>query len=229
MSVVNLYDSLQGTKTPNGTWSFIDGPVGAPSPPGAFNGTIDFSVHDYGSYIYRYTVTNGSCTTSSDLTIDYIELGTRINDACSGAKSLTYNNASVTVSGVENNSSSCPGLAAPTDSGVAAPATWGGVASYSGDLWYRFTVPLDAGSDPAFTVTVDGSAYGATSITSPLMAIYNGTCGSLNLIYNEIAIGQEQLTSTVLSTSGSADTFYIRVASVVTGRYTITLSGNLNA
>ncbi len=64
-----LFNSLNGTATTGGSWSFISGPSGAPSPPVDYNDDVDFSSADDGTYVYRYTVTSGACVTMSEVRV----------------------------------------------------------------------------------------------------------------------------------------------------------------
>ena len=93
-----------------------------------------------------------------------IVVGPVTNDDCASATALT-----VGAAGVCNNVTATNDGA--TDSGIADP----GCASYNGgDLWFSLLVP---GSG---NVTIETSSAGG--FTDSGMAVYNGSCGSLNLI-----------------------------------------------
>lgn len=66
-STIILFDNLSGTPSTGGTWARISstGPA-APSP---YNASIDFTGFPDADYVYRYSVTSGSVTHSSDITV----------------------------------------------------------------------------------------------------------------------------------------------------------------
>jgi hypothetical protein len=229
MSVVNLFDSLNGAKTINGTWSYVSGPALKPAPPVAYNDDIDFDTFTYDTYVYRYTVVNGSCNDTSDVTIIYREGLAPVNEVCATAKVLTYNTNSATVLLGERNDGNCNlNLAAPTDSGVAEPTSWSSITSYTGDLWYKVNVVLNNGDDPKFTIAIDGSQYSTSGVNTPMLAIYNGTCGALVDVNDQVGFGSRYIESAEITTSGANDTYYVRVASEEAGLFDVIVSGDVS-
>lgn len=226
-SVINFYDSLLGTKTINGTWSFVSGPATFPAAPASYNDDVDFDTFDYGTYVYSYEVTNSGCTDTSLLTIEWSESDLPSNNNCNTAKLLQYSNGSTLSIINQTNIGDCSlNLGSPTDSGIVEPASWSSVTSYTGDLWFRCNVVLDGGSNVNFKFSVDGSPY-SNGIQTPMIAVYNGDCGTLSLLDDQVGFGSQYIESSVLSTIGAADTYYLRVASESAGRFTVSVEGNI--
>jgi hypothetical protein len=228
MSIVNLYDSLSGSKTTGGTWAYVSGPGSAPTPPAAYNDNIDFTGFSYDEYVYSYTVVNGSCSHTQNVTITYNQSFFAINNSCDGAVSILYDNSvSNFLNNLSNAENCAAGIAAPTDSGEAEPSSWSAISSYTGDLWFKAKVRLDGSSDPEFKVTVSGTQY-TNGIQTPMIAVYTGTCGALSLEDDQVGFGSQYVETDILTTSGAPDTFFIRVASEVAGSFTLTITGNLS-
>lgn len=215
MSVVNLYDSLEGTKTSGGTWAYEGTDVTAPAPPGVYNGNVDFSGTNPGTHVYSYTVTYGECETVSYLTVELNDGVEQVNDDCAGATAggkpggLPIN---FTWSG-NNSLGSCPGLLPAENSGVALPSEWQADAT-GGDLWFKILVPHFTGNpDVGIVVLVNGVPYGLNSIATPNVAVYYGSCGALT----QLEAGYGGLQSTIVYTSiadaSLPTTVYVRVGS----------------
>jgi hypothetical protein len=227
-TIINLYnDGLvpqhidqNNPPTISGTWTYTgSGSTGAaplpPSPPGSYNSDIDFAGVANGVYEYTYTVTNGSCSNDTTVTVtvgDHIPV---INDTCATAKVMGFPYGGG-CSELTNQTlvAECPGPAEPTfDGSIAAPSQWGS-ATFDSDLWYQFS--YDPANNPGgaspnnMVITVSGTAYGASGITNPAIALYT-SCSAGSLQTAEIGNGQEHsiLESGIFNTSF---TYYIRVS-----------------
>ncbi|PKQ63742.1 hypothetical protein BZG02_06850 [Labilibaculum filiforme] len=74
----DLFTASLGGNTPavgNGTWSQVAGPVGSSTTFSAINsGSSTVAASEYGTYVYRWTISNGTCTASSaDITVNFYE------------------------------------------------------------------------------------------------------------------------------------------------------------
>lgn len=200
MAIVTPYNDLQGAKTTGGTWTKVSGP--GPSAPLTYNDSIDFTGTSDGITIYEYEVTSSTCTHTA--LVQYVSTTPldRINDDCSGASTL------YTSTQVLYNDERCPGLVAPTNSGVTLPTTW---PSLEPDLWYKFYIPTST-VNLAYEIIVDGSIY-SDGIQQPMIAVYDGTCGALNELDSNVgAYKTASVSFTVLSAS-TPEIIYLRVAS----------------
>ena len=213
MATVTPYNDLTGNKTISGTWTLVSGP--GPAAPGVYNGTLNFTGTTDGVSVYRYTVTSGGCSDSSDITYDSITPATRTNDACAGAMPLTSTNTSL------YNDERCPGLAAPTNSGIGAPAAW---ASTPADIWYKIFIPTSS-TTVTTEVIVDGSPY-SDGIDQPMLAAYSGTCGALVEEDSSISATNIGTVNFTVVSGSTPETIYIRVASPVglEGQFDITVN-----
>lgn len=215
MATVTPYNDLNGTKTISGTWTKISGP--GPAAPGVYNGTLNFTGTTDGTSIYEYSVTSGGCTHTSQITYESITPDPRVNDDCAGAVNLT---ASITRL---YNDERCPGMIAPTDSGVAAPAAWGSTAP---DIWYKYTVPTSS-TDVDLEILVDGSGY-SDGIYQPRLAVYSGTCGALSEEDALIGADYTALANVTVNAVSTPEVLYIRIASTTAnaGQFDLVITYN---
>ena len=214
MATVTPYNDLTGEKTISGTWTKISG--NGPAAPGTYNGTLNFTGTTDGISIYDYTVTSGGCTHTSRLTYNSITPNVRTNDDCAGSFTLVTS-STITL----YNDERCPGLAAPTDSGVGAASAW---SSAEEDLWFKYYIPTSA-SPVDLEVIVDGSPY-ADGINQPMLAAYSGNCGALVEI--DSGVGTSSQVSVNFTVSGASTPLYIyvRLASTAAnaGQFDITIN-----
>lgn len=200
MATVTPYNDLTGAKTTGGTWTKISGP--GPAAPGVYNGTLNFTGTSDGESIYEYEVTSSTCTHTSQITYNSITPSARTNDACAGAFGVSTSSIAL------YNDERCPGMAAPTLSGIAAASAWAGAEP---DIWFKYTVPTSS-IDVDLEISIDGSIY-SDSIFQPMLAVYSGTCGGL--VEEDSGVGSTNYVScnvTVTAVS-TPEIIYIRVAS----------------
>jgi len=115
------------------------------------------------------------------------------NDACANAMALTVTNSCSPVTATNFSAS---------DSGVPDP----GCASYSGgDVWFSFQVPASG------SATVETSEVAGSDLHDTGMAVYEGSCGSLNLIDCDDDGGTGLFSQIVLSGRTPGETLYVRV------------------
>lgn len=180
-----------------------------------YNDTIDFTATADGTSIYEYEVTSGGCTHTAQVTYTSITPATRVNDACAGAVTLTTSNIEL------YNDERCPGMEAPTDSGVGAPAAWPGTEP---DVWYKYVVPTSS-TDVDIEITVTGDIY-SDGIYQPMLAVYSGTCAALS--EEDSVVGTDFIATVTASVNAAStpETLLIRLASttVNAGRYDITIT-----
>ena len=202
MATVTPYNDLTGNKTTGGTWTKISG--SGPAAPGTYNGTLNFTGAADGESVYEYEVTSGGCTHTSQIIYSSITPKPRTNDDCTGAMPLVESRITL------YNDERCPGLVAPTDSGVAAPSAWG---STPADLWFKLFIPTSA-STVSVEIVIDGSPYN-DGVSQPMLAIYSGTCGAL--VEEDSSISFNSVVSVSFTVSGSLTptTRYARMASPV--------------
>jgi hypothetical protein len=214
MAIVTLFDLLGDPKSTTGTWTRTS--ATGPAAPGTHNGTIDTTAEPEGTYTYDYTVVSGSCNDVSTVSVTKGVPKNRTNDACVGASNVFFPvPGSFSIIPAQDNLDNCPGDPAPTDSGVALPAAWGG-GPFTGDLWYKLTGPNLGGTPPTYTlqVTITGQPYPSTGIGTPVIAIYDGTCGTLNELDADISANNAGIASVTASHDTNATTVYfVRVAS----------------
>ena len=201
MATVTPYDDLTGPKTISGTWTKISGP--GPAAPGAYNGTMNFTGTTDGESVYEYEVTSGSCTHTTSITYNSITPDTRVNDDCAG--SLTITNLSSQL----YNDERCPGLAAPTDSGVTTPAMW---PASEPDIWFRYFVNTST-TDVDLEFRIDSSSY-SDGIHQPMLAVYTGTCGALVEEDSVVGTSSVAINNVTIPLASTPETIYIRVASI---------------
>lgn len=177
--MINLWSQLvaQSGFTPQatGTWTRVS--TSGPQAPASYNADISFANVASGTYIYRYTVANGPCTSEADVTVVWTLIPARANDECINALPLPlpftyeggfYQTDNLTFGG------QCPNYAAATAS-ANAPAQWG--AGTFVDLWYSVALPPHD-QDYQFSVTIDGQQYGQGGVISPRIALYSA-CNTL--------------------------------------------------
>jgi hypothetical protein len=178
-----LYDLLPDPKTAGGYWTYKSGPVLAPPPPNAFNGSIDFSNAPYGTYVYTYQVQRVDCYVSSDVTIEHVEKLFVTNSTCEFAQNFTthFINSSTQIT---------PGTTELLDIGLfldscdqlntVAPEDhpWGG--DVTGDLWFATIWPQSVAGLTPINVSVNYGG-GSPAFNNPLLAVYSsvGDCDGL--------------------------------------------------
>lgn len=227
--IITPYNELTGTKMSGGTWSFISGPAGNPAAPGAWNGTLDFTaVVNEGTYIYRYTVTSGSCVVTADLSIEFLQQVAMINDVCATAVTIPLGTVKDefeasfeggTMIGV------CP-TGDATASAVAYPSSWS--TSTAVDLWYAIAIPASS-TGWEIDFTVDSTAYGVDGIYRPSVAVYDGcTAGDLQ---NSSGWLSDSTASCHVSLSAPSllTTLYVRVGAEPAniGQFDVTILGTI--
>lgn len=221
------YTPYQAGMTTGGTWSYVSGPTLYPTAPATYDGDIDFATYDPGFYTYRYMVTSGTVTHTTDVTINWQGDGVApANDTCAGARNIT---GLVTCPGTTtiniSTAKDCAGqVSAPTDSGVSEPAEWT-LSSYSGDVWYKIVPPV-CSSD--YTLAIDLAGQDTSDDAQGVaMQVLIGSCGSLTSIAaasansNETEIGVQ-----VNVPHNTSQTYYIRVVAYSAGRSTLTVACN---
>lgn len=207
-----LFNSLTGTATTGGSWSFISGPMGAPSPPVDYDDDVDFSSAPDGTYVYRYTVTVGDCTTMSEVTVIVGSVNNAQNDDCTVATNITthftfattaipsgttvLNSAELWTQGCEKD------IATLSDDSPWSLAT--------SDIWYKVPLPiLSPAQDYNVGVQVT-SAFFLNGLLQPSLALYTGNdCDNLTLI--DQSESSTSSVSLVAFITGSPTFLYIRV------------------
>lgn len=210
-----LDNNMQGTPTTGGTWMYVgSGSTGAaplpPNPPATYNGTLDFTGVDPGTYPYQYTVAPGTCKAghSAILTIEKKNYTAVSNDTCATALNISFPATGSTNSRIEEtNNQTCPGQAYPTDSGVAIPAQWGS-GPFRGDMWYKVSYTASATPPISMTIEIDGTPY-TDGITQPLIAVYDACGGTL---VDAASTANNKVSLMFDSIFGASFTYYIRVA-----------------
>ena len=222
-----LFDQLTGTKTEDGTWSFISGPAGAPAAPSTFDEDVDFSAADDGVYVYRYQVTSGGCTSLSTVTVTVGTANTAANDECDTAINITTHfslatttipTGTTTFNGAELWTQGCEKDIA-TES---ADSPW--ASTPTGDVWFRVPLPtLTTAADYNIAVGVNSSFF-SNGLNQPMLAIYTGDCDDLTLLDQSESSGTSL--SLVANITGSPTRLYIRVGAKSTneGLFDITLT-----
>jgi hypothetical protein len=222
----NFYDLVSQNYPANttGTWSYVGvGSTGLPplppDPPSNYDDDVTFEdgVAE-GTYVYQYSADGSQpeCTHNTLLTFVKEEQVVPINDDCAGAKGIFFPyGGGVNSRTQETNVESCPGIAAPADSGIAIPAPWGS-GTFVGDLWYRVTYNPNnnpPGQQPiAMNISVDGTAYGASGIIQPLIAVYEDCAGTLVQAEPSPPPNNQVVNTVIDSVFASSFTYYIRVA-----------------
>lgn len=222
-----LFDQLTGTKTEDGTWSFISGPAGAPAAPSTFDEDVDFSAADDGVYVYRYQVTSGGCTSLSTVTVTVGTANTAANDECDTAINITTHfslatttipTGTTTFNGAELWTQGCEkDIATESDDNP-----WS--STPTGDVWFRVPLPsLTTAADYNIAVGVNSSFF-SNGLNQPMLAIYTGDCDDLTLLDQSESSGTSL--SLVANITGSPTRLYIRVGAKSTneGLFDITLT-----
>ncbi len=205
--IVNLWSQLvaQSGFTPQatGTWTRVS--ATGPQPPATYNANISFANVASNSYIYRYTVTNGLCTSTADVTVVWTQVAPRSNDNCTSAlpisMPLTYVSGTYQSDG-NSLAGQCPNKPSATAS-ASPPAQWGAGTFY--DLWYVISLPLHS-ETYQLSVSIDGQQYGQGGIVEPRVALYS-SCNTL-LAAAPAVPGQ---VATITQTISNAQNIYIRV------------------
>ena len=165
---------------------------------------LDFTAISAGDYVFELEGTNSAPCANTDtlsFTVHVEAVPYPNHDDCSGAYVLPYSN-NMYLNGT--NASQCPRYLAPTDSGVATPGSW--TTPMVGDLWYTFTV------NDATNLTPYIYIQGIT-MTNPQVALYDGSCGSLNLLADDAVVGTTvQLDATDYTTLVDATQYWLRVS-----------------
>lgn len=218
--IVTPYDELGAFApagiTEGGTWTFISGPETGPTVVG-WGGSIDFTTYDFGTYIYEYEVTSGTCSYTAQLEIDWVDPPVPPNDDCANASNLPINGrfGFASLVAIEMREI-CPTSAGATFSGVGEP--WPSISAP--DLWFTANMTELGGSDLTIVTSVTGVPYGSDGILNPRLAIYDGCGGSL-LAFAPASFGTR--TNSLTITISAPTTLYVRVASDTPGIFDITM------
>lgn len=229
-STITLYDQLTGATT-GGTWTYNSGPLPNPSPPGTYNGVIDFAGFAAGNYEYKYRVTAPGLEHEAFVLVSWTGDGEdRLNEGCETAYNLGSFNVSP-FSGVASDDSRgvcVTGLLEPTISGLAIPGEWGSV-TYGGDLFYKIKVP-SCTVGYTVTVTVSGATYPnpAKGIALQIYtACRENDCGVATRQASAAGnMMQTSISAAILIPAASGQTLYIRVASQMLGQFDVTVSSD---
>lgn len=229
-STINLYNSLSGSKQPNGTWTFSGTQTSYPSAPGAYNGVIDFATYPAGTYLYTYTVTSGAVSSSSVLSIEWSGDGSdRINNVC-GANITLGNTLTLPFQTTFNDDSRgvCfTGIAEPSDSGETI--MWTNPSNYTKDLWYSFLTP-SCSETTTYTITVDGSIF-PNGLYGPAIQIYqNDYCKTCNtkesVSYSQTNANNQTVTISFSVAANTHKKIFIRLSSIVVGQFQLTIQSD---
>lgn len=229
MSAIVLFDELVGA-TAGGVWTYASGPSSFPAPPSPYNQSVDFSGYAAGTYVYEYAV--GSA--SSQVSVVWPGDGApRLNEFCAGAYSLGgYNTSPFTATAIADDSRGVciTGLSSPIVSSRAYPDSWNQASvEYSGDLWYKATVPsCTLGYTVTITVSSVGYANPAKGIGLEVYTACPGqNCGA--------SVASQSTSSNLMQTSVQAVIsipaahlmdVYIRVVSQQVGQYNVSISSD---
>jgi len=224
-----LFDQLTGTKTEDGTWSFISGPAGAPAAPSTFDEDVDFSAADDGVYVYRYQVTSGGCTSLSTVTVTVGTPNTSPNDECDDAINITahFSLATTTIPSGTTTFNTAEIWTQGCEKDIAtesADSPW--VSTPTGDVWFRVPLPtLSPSSDYNVGVSITSSPY-INGLQQPMLALYStgSDCTDLTLLdFSESTTNSLMLVAPLVS---SPTRLYIRVGAKSTneGLFDITLT-----
>lgn len=222
-AVITPFNELQTlnntTLSTTGTWSYVGITSPNPAAPGTYNGTLDFtsSTKDV-PYVYRYTVTSGSCTDTADITITPLAQTIVQNTICS--KSSVLPGIATDVSDTDytyfgqSNKAACPGIASWSFSATAIPAQWqsSNPLDYAGDLWFRIDVNTSTGG--SIVMAVDSSSYGGNQMYYPNLAIYSDCAGTLVGAFAPSIVSSLTLGNVSVPSSTTAS-YYIRVGSLL--------------
>jgi hypothetical protein len=183
--IVNPYTDL-GSGTANGTWSYVSNPTPAPTLPVTYNGnmTFDDTIHPFGVYVLKYTVTNahliGICTSTlvsheATMTYNFQNTFPASNDECAGAITIPFpqSNTQPTSSLNRTNANSCPGAYYTVSANP--PVLWGG--NLAGDAWFRIPYTVPTVIPLHLTVLVNGVPFGTNGINNVKTALYRSTSG----------------------------------------------------
>ncbi len=213
---------FQSGMTTGGTWTYVGTLSPAPSPPGTYNGSVNFNTYAAGEYIYRYTIASGH---TADVTVNWQgDTIAPVNDDCAGAiflSGLQECPGTATVAG--DNRASCENhIKAPTDSGETAPDSWT-YPTYIGDVWYKFTAPV---CQSAYQVAVTVQGSGTTSdALGVAIQVFRGTCDALVSIADSASQSNSNYTAVQFTVPAiQAELYYVRVVSVTAGTFDLQLS-----
>lgn len=224
-----LYNYLTGA-SPGGTWTYDSGLTPSPPPPATYDDTVSFTGYAAGTYVYKYTV--GSV--SSLVTVSWGGDGAlRLNEFCGGAYSLGgFNTSPFSATAVQDDSRGpCDtGLASPIISSRSNPESWNQASvEYSGDLWYKATVPS---CTLGYTVTVTVSSVDYPSPAKGLAVEVYTACPGQNC---GVSIASQATSSNLMQTTvqtaitipaANLIEVYIRVVAQQAGQYNVTLSSD---
>jgi len=241
--ILNLFNllgpeaSADGEVTPlgnvSGVWTYTGTANPYPAVPAAYNDDVDFGGFAEGYYEYTYTTTLNGKTDAKSVGINLNNYAALANDNCSGAIAASFPTASGSRTELllQNNGGECPGVGVATDSGEAIPGGWG-AGPFAGDIWVKFNVPAGVSAADT-TFTVFGGAYGPEGATDIYLALYDGSCVSLNLL--DIGIppfpgaGITTIPDYAVTNAGpGVKTFWLRIASLAStaGKVDVTITWN---
>ncbi|MDB5267742.1 MAG: hypothetical protein JWP58_782 [Hymenobacter sp.] len=119
----------------------------------------------------------GAGLTSQPATFTFTTLFTApVNDECAGAINVPIQFVTCTTATVGNNTAATASTTAPAPVNCSTGGTTG-IAGYAGgDIWFKTTVPITG------SVSIETSGPNGSPITDTGMAVYSGTCGTLNQV-----------------------------------------------
>jgi len=212
---------FQSGMTIGGTWTYVGDLVPSPTPPATYDQAISFSGFVAGEYVYQYQVTQGGVTHSCEVTVAWSGDGIApTNDLQSGSRQVPGitdcpSSGNITLVNLRQ---CIAGVAAPTDSGRAHPASWT-LPSYTGDLWYTM-VPPSCERSYNMQISIEGQGNGNDAMGVALEVINaNGDI----LAHGSANSNETELTLLVNVPAGNLLRYYIRVVSHVAGGMILTV------
>jgi len=198
-----------------GVWSVVSKPAGSTvtfGDTGIYNTTA--TVDAYGAYTYRWTITNGTCSSQAEVTINYYQ---QVTTAAAGSDQANCNNGSFTLAGnvasvgqgtwtvmsgtatiisLHSATSGITGVAAGTSAVLRWTIVNGACSTYDEVTLVNNPLPtITLGSNPDVTVgtTTGNLAFSATT----------GTPDSYSIVFDATAktAGFVDVTDAALSTS----------------------------
>jgi hypothetical protein len=231
-TTITLYNQLTGADI-GGTWSYVGTQTPYPPAPNTYNGTVDFAGYTPGLYTYRYTKTTSGVTSTADVAITWRGSSpARINDTCSTAFEIPGTLVKpFTIVVQDDNRSICPDLKAPSiPSPTDYPTQWN-QGTYSGDLWYKFALPV-RNYNYTLEVSVSSANY-SDAIAAKGIGLQVYTNSTSTNCANDVSIAAvtsaknaNSCTILIPIASGQSPLVRFRVASITTGNYNITIKSN---
>jgi hypothetical protein len=174
-----LTSAALGGNTPtvgSGAWSQVSGP-GTSTYSAPTSGSSTATATLYGTYVYRWTLTNGSCNTTADITVNYTEQATvgANQDACGLTSAALGGNTPSAGSGAWSQ------LSGPGTSTFSASTSGSSTATATlyGTYVYRWTLTgPNAGCNTTADVSVkyDEAVTGLAAVVAP-----NPVCEGTNI------------------------------------------------